>query len=78
MSGFPKKQKWEFNKQHKFFQGNDQANFALQETVSQNSDVKPLDDELKYKTDKSFDELGIVSIKDKCVSSIQEGTLQNS
>ena len=74
LSGFPKKRKWEFNKEQKFLQGNDQANFAAQDTVSQNGDVKPLDDKLKYQTDKSFNELGIVSIKDTCDSSIQEGT----
>ncbi len=58
----------------KFFARREYAKFSIQDTVSFDDDVESLDHESDYKSDKSFDKLGIVCIDYTCDSPTQEGS----
>ncbi len=60
----------------KFLARREYAKFTMQESVSFSEDMEPSVHKSKYKSDKSFDKLGIMCIDNTCDSPKQEGSSQ--
>ena len=60
----------------KFYAKNEHTKFAIQDTVLFDDDVEMSIHRFDSKSDRSFDELGVVCIDDTCDSPNQGGSLQ--